>query len=118
MADPPQNCHICAGSQYVALLEVSEAIVAHRDLPSLFHDVADRLRRVAQFDYLSLVLHDAATNTMRLHVVEPSQQASAVSMFVLPTEDDPAGLVWKSQQPLITARVHDLRRYSLGSFGK
>ena len=111
MGDPTKNCQICAGNQYVALLEVSEAIVAHRDLPSLFHDLADRLRRVAQFDYLSLVLHDAATNTMRLHVVEPSQPASALSMFVLPMEDDPAGLVWKSQQPLITSHLHDLRRW-------
>jgi formate hydrogenlyase transcriptional activator len=92
-------------------LEVAEAIVAHRDLSSLFQDLAKRLRQVAQFDFLSLVLHNTATNTMHLHVVEPSQPSSAQSMFDLPVEDDPAGLVWKSQQTLITSHLHDLRRW-------
>ena len=42
--------------QYQILLEVSEAIARHRDLGELFHDLADRLHRVLQFDYLSLLL--------------------------------------------------------------
>ena len=61
------------GDPYRALLAVSEAIVSHRDLPALFHDLAGRLQQVVRFDYLALVLHEAATNTMRLHVLEPSE---------------------------------------------
>src|SRR6187549_2380843 len=105
MGSNEQDCQTCAGRQYVALLDVSAAIVLHRDLPSLFHDLADRLRQVAQFDYLSLVLYDAPTNTMRLHILEPCISAEAVSRFVLPPQDDPAGLVWQSQEPLITSRI-------------
>ena len=61
------------GDPYRALLAVSEAIVSHRDLSALFHELAGRLHQVVRFDYLALVLHEAATNTMRLHVLETSE---------------------------------------------
>jgi formate hydrogenlyase transcriptional activator len=111
MSPTNHDCQACGGRQYLALLDVSEAIVLHRDLPPLFHDLAGRLRQVAEFDYLSLVLYDAPTNTMRLHVVEPCAPAEAVAKFILPAHDDPAGLVWQSQQPLVTSRRQDLRRW-------
>jgi hypothetical protein len=57
---------------YRALLAVSEAIASHRDLPALFHELAGRLHHVVRFDYLALVLHEAATSTMRLHVLGAS----------------------------------------------
>ena len=84
---------------------------AHRDLSSLFHDLAGRLHQVVRFDYLSLVLHEAATNTMRLHVLETSEPVPPGPVIVLPVEDDPAGLVWQTQQPLITSSVDELRRW-------
>ena len=97
--------------RYQALLAVSEAIVAHRDFATLFHDLADRLRQVVRFDFLTLVLHEAATNTMRLHVLETSEPILGSTVIVLPVEDDPAGLVWTAQQPLITSSVEELRRW-------
>jgi hypothetical protein len=66
-----QSDSTATNDRYEALLAVSAAIVAHRDLCALFHDLAGRLRQVVSFDYLTLVLHDAATNTMRMHVLEP-----------------------------------------------
>ena len=50
--------------RYRALLEVSEAIAAHRELPALFHELAQRLPGIVRFDFLSLVLHDPARNVM------------------------------------------------------
>jgi formate hydrogenlyase transcriptional activator len=94
---------------YRALLAVSEAIVSHRELSALFHDLAGRLRQVVRFDYLTLVLHEAATNTMRMHVLEPAEPTEPA--IVLPPEDDPAGLVWQTQQPLVTSRVAELGRW-------
>src|SRR5262249_46190704 len=91
-----------AGDRYRALLAVSEAIVSHRDLSALFHELASRLHEVVRFDYLALVLHEAATDTMRLHVLETSEPVPPDTVIVLPPEDDPAGLVWQTQQPLIT----------------
>ena len=99
------------GEPYRALLAVSEAIVAHRDLPALFHELAGRLHQVVRFDYLALVLHEAATNTMRLHVLETSEPTPHPPVIVLPVEDDPAGLVWQTQQPLIISNVAEERRW-------
>ena len=66
---------------------------------------------MVQFDGLSLVLHEAASNTMRLHVLETSEPIPDPPVIVLPIEDDPAGLVWQDQQPLITSSVAELGRW-------
>jgi formate hydrogenlyase transcriptional activator len=97
--------------QYRTLLAVSQAIVSHRDLDMLFHELGGRLKQVARFDFLSLVLHEAATNTMRLHVLETAEPVPPGTVIVLPPEEDPAGLVWQTQQPLVTARVAELTRW-------
>jgi formate hydrogenlyase transcriptional activator len=99
------------GEPYRALLAVSEAIASHRDLPALFHELAGRLHEVMRFDYLALVLHEAATNTMRLHVLEAPEPAPLTPVIVLPLEDDPAGLVWQIQQTLIISSADELRRW-------
>ena len=62
---------------YRALLAVSEAIVSHRDLSALFHELAGRLHQVVRFDYLGLFLHEAASNTLRLHVLEPAEPTAS-----------------------------------------
>jgi formate hydrogenlyase transcriptional activator len=97
--------------QYRALFAVSDAIASHRDLPALLHELAARLTRVVKFDALSLVLHDAATDTMRLHVLETTEPVESPFTLVLNPEDDPAGLVWQTQQPLCTSNIADLSRW-------
>ncbi len=97
--------------QYRALLAVSEAILAHRDLSALFQGLSDRLHQVVQFDALSLVLHEPATNTMRLHVLKTSEPIPDPLVMVLPVEDDPAGMVWQTRQAIITSSVTELRRW-------
>jgi formate hydrogenlyase transcriptional activator len=111
MGDVEPDCRTCSGKLYRTLLAVSQAIASHRDLTTLFHDLAGRLQQVVHFDYLSLVLHDAATGTMRLHVLEPAEPAPPLSVFVLPPDDDPAGLVWQTQQPLVTSSITELGRW-------
>ena len=99
------------GEPYRDLLAVSEAIASHRDLPALFHELAGRLHHVVQFDSLALVLHDAVTNSMRLHVLGSSEPTTDIPAIVLPVEDDPAGLVWQIQQPLIISSVAEAGRW-------
>jgi formate hydrogenlyase transcriptional activator len=105
-----RDCQTCGGPQYVVLLAVSEAIVSHRDLSSLFRELAGRLHQVVGFDYLVLVLHEPATNTMRLHVAGAAEPTPTPEI-VLPLEDDPAGLVWETQQPLIIANESEFARW-------
>jgi formate hydrogenlyase transcriptional activator len=92
-------------------MAVSQAIVSQRDLHALFRELAKRLHQVARFDFLALVLYEATSNTMRLHVLETVEQVPPGTVIVLPPDEDPAGLVWQTQKPLITAHVAELRRW-------
>src|SRR5262245_5648654 len=96
--------------QLEALLEVSEAIAQQRDLPELFHDLAVRLHSVIDFDFLSLVLHDAAKTVMRLHVLEthlPNAKRAGAEAAI---EGNPAGWVWETQQTFVVHDVDEERR--------
>jgi formate hydrogenlyase transcriptional activator len=84
--------------QLEALLEVSEAIAQQRDLPALFHDLAARLHSVIDFDFLTLVLHDAAKNVMRLHILESRIPVEKHTGSEVPLEESPSGWVWQNQQ--------------------
>ncbi|HEV3083942.1 MAG TPA: sigma 54-interacting transcriptional regulator [Gemmataceae bacterium] len=95
--------------QYGTLLAVSEAIVSHRDLATLFHDLAGRLHLVVRFDYLACVLHDATSNTMRLHVLETTEPIPVQPPVPLSVEADPAGTVLQTQHPLIVSNVAEGR---------
>ena len=97
--------------RYRALLAVSEAIISHRDLSALFQELAVRLHQVVQFDGLSLVMHEAASNTMRLHVLETTEPIPRQPVLVFPVEDDPGGVVWQNQLPLITSSMAELGRW-------
>jgi hypothetical protein len=99
-----------ADDRYQALLAVSAAIIAHRDLSALFQEMAGRLRQIVHFDHLSLVLHEAATNTLRVHLLEPPESFT----IDVPLEERPAGLVWQTQQPLITSHLADFKRWHPG----
>ena len=59
--------------RYRALLAVAQAITQHRDLAALFHELSDRLHDVVRFDCLGVVLHDAANDTVRIHILEPAE---------------------------------------------
>jgi formate hydrogenlyase transcriptional activator len=83
------------------LLEVSESIASHRELPGLFRDLAQRLHRLAHYDGIALVLHDPVKNLMRTHIIEAPRLVGIVPGLELTPEEGPAGLVWKTQQPLL-----------------
>ena len=106
MGDLPHNAQpLPSGQEYQTLLAVSEAIVSHRDLHALFHDLASRLHQVVRFDYLALVLHDAASNTVRSHILETAEPTPIPPLPPHSVEDDPAGWVLETQQPLIVSSL-------------
>src|SRR5580700_4040588 len=94
-----------APDSYQVLLEVAEAIAAHRDLGDLFHDLAGRLHRVVQFDYLNLILHDAKRNVMRLHTLEANRPTKVQPGLETPVEWSAAGHVLETQEPLVVPDV-------------
>src|SRR5438105_9692079 len=102
---------LSACQQYRTLMAVSQAIVSHRDLATLFHDLAGRLHLVVRFDYLACVLHDAASNTMPLHVLETTEPVPAQASQRFSVDEDPAGIVWQTQRPLIVSNVAEEDRW-------
>jgi formate hydrogenlyase transcriptional activator len=97
--------------QLEALLEVSEAIAQQRDLPLLFHELAERLHSVVDFDFLTLVLHDPERNVMRLHVLETRLHSEKAAGTETPVEGHPSGWVWQTQQPFVVADIDEETRY-------
>ena len=100
-ADVQVPCDHAHLARCETLLEVSESIAAHRDLPALFHDLAQRLPRVVSFDFLNLVLPDPARKVMRLHVLETRLSTDTVRCSERPIDQSPGGLVWRTQKPLV-----------------
>src|SRR6266852_4115805 len=97
--------------RYQGLLEVAEAISAHRDLHELFRDLAQRLPRVVHVNFVALSLHDPVRNTMRLHTIQANVLADLVGGHEGPVEESPAGLVWQTQEPIIVPNLAEERRW-------
>src|SRR6202163_5073314 len=88
-------------ARHHGLLEVAEAIAQHRDLGELFHELAERLHRVVEFEYLNLILHDPARNVMRLHILETEKPRKYGPGSELPGVQTPSRCAWETQQPVI-----------------
>ena len=58
--------------------------------------------------YYRAALLDQIAETMRLHVLETAETVPAGTVIVLPTDEDPAGVVWQTQQPLIMSGGEEL----------
>jgi len=90
-----------------SLLDVSQAILQHRDLAGLFRDLSTRLHSVLRFDFLNLILHDPSRNLMRLHILETTTGSTPdVPLLELKPEESPSGWVFLQQKPLFIADVH------------
>lgn len=91
--------------QYQMLLDVSELIASHRDLLSLFDDLARRLPQIVPFDFINLILHDAHKNVMRLHLLVAPESSTINPGLELPVDESPGGLTWKTQEPVLVEDV-------------
>src|SRR6266852_6562081 len=97
--------------QLEALLEVAEAIAQHRDLTALFHDLAERLHCVVDFDFLTLVLHDSVRNVMRLHILETRIPGEKPTGGEMPIDSHPSGWVWQTQQAFVVGDIDRETRF-------
>lgn len=106
-----------AAERQAALLQVSESISTHRDLASLFRDLAGRLPVVAPFDFIGLVLHDPSTNMMLVHILETAAAGPLTKRLDglrLPVEESSSGWVWTHQEPLIIPSLAEETRFRMG----
>ena len=87
--------------KYRGLLDVSESIVSSRDLSELFHDLAEKLRLMVDFDFVSVILYDEAHNVMRFRLVESRIPLLIDPPQVMPFEQTPGAVVFRTGRPLM-----------------
>ncbi len=97
--------------QYQGLLEVSEAIVSHRDLSKLFQVLADRLSPIVDFDYMNVMLHDAERGVMRMRLFATPKESHPKPAEEFAVEDSPSGWVWQTQRPLVVDDIETETRF-------
>jgi formate hydrogenlyase transcriptional activator len=92
------------------LLDVARATASQRGMEMLLRDLATLLGRVASFDRLGIVLHDAECDRMRLHTLTAAEPTTTTAIE-LAVEESPAGAVWRTQQPLVVADLERDERF-------
>jgi formate hydrogenlyase transcriptional activator len=95
--------------QYQTLLKITESIASRRDLSELFHDLAQSLRNLLHFDYLSMRLHDPQGNVMRRRILERSSPVELDQE--LPVGGSLGGWVWENQQPVLIENIEHEARF-------
>jgi formate hydrogenlyase transcriptional activator len=99
------------GEIYEAVLALSRSIAGQNDLGSLLSGVAGALHRIVAFDYVALILHDPAEDSMQSYVLSASGSQDVRSGMRLPLEQDPAGWVWRNQKPLVLPTLEGETRW-------
>ncbi|WP_228486597.1 sigma 54-interacting transcriptional regulator [Paludibaculum fermentans] len=87
---------------FLALLDVSRSILRHQDMQALLRDLYNSLPKVVELDYVTIVLHDAARDEMRMHWLETSDgHIPEVPNPAMKVDESPAGLSWRKQAPVL-----------------
>jgi formate hydrogenlyase transcriptional activator len=89
---------------YKAFFDLSQSLAGSGDLETLFGALAVSLRRMIAFDALGLVLHDPASNTLRMHFGTKIPTRFQSRVFSAEDNSLPA-LVWREQKPLILSSI-------------
>lgn len=97
--------------RYRTLLEVTEAIAAHRDLKVLFKELGKRLPPVVPFEFIGLILHDSLRDVMKIHVIATERTERVPDGLELPMEESISAWVLKKQQPVVMPRVDEETRF-------
>ncbi|HEY7309051.1 MAG TPA: sigma 54-interacting transcriptional regulator [Gemmataceae bacterium] len=111
MSRKPQELEPPRLRRYEALLEALESLARHDDLTNLFHELAQRLRKVVEFDFISVMLHDPVEDVMRLHILESDRPLNiGFGPFLSPSES-PGGRVWQSQERIVISDYEKETRF-------
>ena len=93
-----------------ALLEVARSTATHT-LGTLLCDLAALLQEFIACDRLTLVLHDPAHETMRLHSVAAFHR-TLMTVTELPILDSPSGVAWQTQEPVVVPSIERETRFA------
>jgi formate hydrogenlyase transcriptional activator len=97
--------------RYEALLRVLLMLTAQRDPQALLRVLANELHQVVVFDSICIMLYDAATHTIRCHILEVVNRSDVVPPADLPLEETLTWWVYQHQQPLVIPDVSSEARF-------
>src|SRR5579864_5417172 len=97
--------------RYEALIRVSQAIGAHRDLKDLFRAMATELHRVVQFDGIVVAQYDEASNEIVWTACEVCSQQGPVSPPDIPADETITKWVYQRQEPLVIPSLDREKRF-------
>ncbi|MGH9787748.1 MAG: sigma 54-interacting transcriptional regulator, partial [Candidatus Acidiferrales bacterium] len=98
-------------ARYEALIRVSQVISSHHGCRDLFRSLVIELRQVVQFDYLAVVLYDAAAHKMCLHLLDGADPDRILEQPEIETEEMFAWWVYQHQQPLVIPDLEKETRF-------
>src|SRR5215472_9260061 len=107
---------ICSSSpsdlhRYEALLQMAGLMVRHENLPDLLHEMAQRLQKVADFQFLNFSLHNPERNVMELHYWEG--ELAPGTPIEVSVQDSASGWVWQGQVPLRFRDLHQETSFAI-----
>jgi formate hydrogenlyase transcriptional activator len=105
------NATSLSADRYEALLRVSRTIAAHRDSAELFRTIANDLREVVVFDFLSVVLYDENTQARSLRVIETPGRSAETPPPDMPKEETIGWWVYQNQQQLAIPYLQQETRF-------
>ena len=97
--------------RYEALIRVSQAIGAHRDLKDLFSAMATELHRVVQFDGIVVAQYGEASNEILWTACEVCSQQGPVAPPDIPADETITKWVYQRQEPLVIPSLDREKRF-------
>jgi hypothetical protein len=82
---------------------MADSIARHRSIKELSREITNRLRQVADFEFITFNLHDPATNQMCVYYSQGLQVDTRVAK--LDVDRSPSGWVWQHQS---TPTIYDV----------
>ncbi len=115
MASPgrPEPPLPAAVERYRALLQVSESIASHRDLPDLLRSLAELLHRLVSFDFICLTFPDPARGVVKVQILEGLLTTRIRPGVEIPMAENVRQLVWENQEPLVISNLEDDSRFPI-----
>ena len=98
-------------ARYETLLEISESIVSHRQLSSLFADLYRCLKPLIAFDFVGLCLYDPERQVTRLHELIAAGPVNCAPSRERRLDETPAQIVLETQRPYYVPDIARERRF-------
>jgi formate hydrogenlyase transcriptional activator len=112
MTPASQTCPAPAlAARYEALPRLSQILTAHREPKELFRVLGSELRRVAQFDYMKLVLCGEGAKETHSSVLEVLNRPLTIPVPEFAPEETTTWWVYQNQQPLVIPFVEKETRF-------